>query len=65
MTQFKGWERKGALQISLFHRQSMLWVPGGLLPTVRERKMIASPFLTKLEAVRVIICHLLSRAVHC
>lgn len=38
-------------------------MPRGLLPTVRESWMITFPFLTKLEAVRVIICHLLSTAV--
>lgn len=41
----------------------MLQMPRGLLPTVRESWMITFLFLTKLEAVRVIICHLLSTAV--
>lgn len=31
---------------------------------VRESWTITFPFLTKLEAVRVIICHLLPTAVH-
>jgi hypothetical protein len=64
MTQLKDGWRTGTIWISLFHRQDSLWVPGGLLPTVRGGKMIASPFLTKLEAVPVIICHLLSTVVH-